>query len=88
MWQDRQRHQPVTYFFRVLHGTLWKPIGQLLTAKQTVPTPIYELGTGIGHHLPDGQVIQIHVEVRGDLPTVLNVKEGEGDVKRLHLENK
>ena len=39
----------------------------------------------IGQHAPDRGVVEVDVEVGGDLPAVLDVEQGQGDVERLHL---
>lgn len=40
-----------------------------------VAAPVHVGTAAAGHHGPDRRVVQIHVEVRGDLPAILDVEQ-------------
>lgn len=51
-----------------------------------IPTTINILTVVTGHHAPDGRMVEVNVEVRGDLPAILDVEQWQGDIKRFYLE--
>lgn len=75
----------VTYKSWVLQSRLWHSMHQALPVWVAVPASVHVLSAAAGHHGPDGRVVEIHMEVGGDLPAILDVKQRKGDVERLHL---
>lgn len=73
----------------VPQGPLREPAGQPAASRQTVPSAAVDLrllsAAGARSHLSDQGVIEVHVEVGGDLPAVLDVEEGQDRVEGLHL---
>lgn len=78
----------MTYKSWILQGRLRHAMHQALPVRVGVPSSVHVLTAAAGHHGPDGRVVEIHVEVRGDLPAILDVKQWQGDVERLHLTKK
>lgn len=78
----------MTYKSWILQGRLRHAMHQALPVWVGVPSSVHVLTAAAGHHGPDGRVVEIHVEVRGDLPAILDVKQWQGDVERLHLKKK
>lgn len=65
----------MTYKSWILQGRLWHAMHQALPVWVGVPSSVHVLTAAAGHHGPDGRVVEIHVEVRGDLPAILDVKQ-------------
>lgn len=72
----------------ILQGRLRHAMHQVLPVRVGVPSSIHVLTAAAGHHGPDGRVVEIHVEVWGDLPAILDVKQWQGDEERLHLKKR
>lgn len=70
----------------ILHGSFRHAVHRALALGVVVPSTVHVLAAVAGHHAPHGRVVQVHVEVGGDLPAVLDVEQRQGDVERLHLQ--
>lgn len=78
----------MTYQSWILEGRLRHAVHQALPVWVGVASSVHVLSAAAGHHGPDGRVVEIHVEVGGDLPAILDVKQRQGDVERLHLKKR
>jgi len=74
------------YLSGILHGCLWNAVDQSLPAVERVTAPVDVIAAAIGQHAPDGRVIEVDVEVRGDLAALGHVEESQAHKEGLHLE--
>lgn len=65
----------VTYKSWILQRRLRHAVHQVLPVWVAVPPSVHVLTAAAGHQGPDRRVVEIHMEVRGDLPAVLDVKQ-------------